>query len=313
MANWLVNLNWDFNIEIWLNCRKNGRAALGWRQWSESEIENLSSYQKATGYFKAMRAGDKIISFLKDRRLGGWGTITKPYNDMIFDPQLKSGTEDADFGRVVQVRWEEKNVPSAEQASRLRPDELHGFAWVAAVNPLKDDAFEKLKHVVEDRSRWEPIAELAEERDADDQVSEEPIQEEWLAPLRESALRKILARDLAALEEGLKPYDPKAGPEEISVGAAGRIDLLCRDKAGNLVVVELKRDTSSDRAIGQLARYMGYVKEQYLEKGKIVRGMIVAHEADEHLRLALQAMPNVELKLYDVTVKVRSPEQRRAR
>lgn len=310
MANWLVNLNWEFNIEIWLNCRKNGRAALGWMQRSESEIENLNSYLRATGYFKTMRPGDRIVSFIKDRRLGGWGTITKPYDEMIFDPQLRAGTKEPDFGRVVHVKWEENNVPAADQAARMRPDELHGFAWVASVNPLQDEAFNRLKNIIEDRSRWEPIAELVEERDADDGMAEEPVQEEWLAPIRESALRKILARNLALLEPGLKAFDPIAGAEEISVGAAGRIDLLCKDKEGNLVVVELKRDTSSDRVVGQLLRYMGYVTEKHLKKGKVVRGIIVAHEADEHLRLALQAMPNVELKLYDVAVTVRSPGKR---
>lgn len=74
------------------------------------------------------------------------------------------------------------------------------------------------------------------------------------------------------------------------------------------MVVELKRDTSSDRVFGQLARYMGYVKKHYLSEGKLVRGMIVAHAADEHLLLALEAFPSVELKLYDVSVTIRPAE-----
>lgn len=306
MANWLINLNWDFNIEIWQNCRRNGRAALGWKQWSESEISNLSSYQKAMRYLRAMKKGDRIIAFLKDRRLGGLGTVNKPFDEMIFDPQLRPGTKDPDFGRVVHVAWEDKDLPPANQASRMQPDEFHGFAWVAAVNPLKDDAYDRLSGILRDRKRWEPIAELAEEREAEDQVQEEVVEEEWLSPLRETALRKILARNLSMLEPGLKPFDKDEGAEEISVGAAGRIDLLCKDRDGNLVVVELKRDTSSDRVIGQLLRYMGYVKENKLPKGKSVRGMIVAHEADEHLRLALQAIPNVEMKLYDVSISIRN-------
>ena len=306
MANWLINLNWDFNIEIWQNCRKNGRAALGWKQWSEGEIPNLSSFQKAMRYFRAMKKGDRIIAFLKDRRLGGIGTITKPYDEMTFDPQLHPGTKDPDFGRVIHVAWEDEDVPPPNEASRMQPDEFHGFAWVAAVNPLKEDAFDRLAKIMRDRKRWEPIAELAEERETEDKIAEEPVEEEWLSPLREAALRKILARNLALLEPGLKPFDAKEGAEEIPVGAAGRIDLLCKDANGNLVVVELKRDTSSDRVVGQLLRYMGYVKENKLPKGKVVRGMIVAHEHDEHLRLALQAIPNVEMKLYEVSVSIRN-------
>ena len=55
------------------------------------------------------------------------------------------------------------------------------------------------------------------------------------------------------------------------------------------------------------------LKENHLGKGKIVRGIIVAHDADERLRLALQAIPNVELKLYNVDVTIRSPEKRGSR
>lgn len=311
MANWLINLNWNFNIEIWVNCQKNGRAALGWGQWPESEIQNLSSFQKASGYFKAMKAGDRVISFLKDRRLGSWGTITKPYDEMDFDPQLHPGSKEADFGRVVHVKWAERDVPPIGQAARMKPEELHGFAWVASVNPLRDEAFERLTGMLKDKTRWETIAELAEERGADDRAPEEEVEEEWLSPIREVALRTILARDLGKIEKGLRPFDSKAGAEEISVGAAGRIDLLCRDSDDNLVVVELKRDTPSDQVVGQLLRYMGFVKENYLKAGKIVRGIIVAHAADERLRLALQALPNVELKLYEVAVTIRAPNKSR--
>lgn len=221
MANWLVNLNWSFKIEIWKNCRLNGRAAIGWKQWSESEIENVSSYHRASGYLEEMKVGDRIISFLKDRRLGGWGTITKPYDESVFDPQLRPGTKDPDFGRVVHLGWEKENVPPIGQAARMQSDEMHGFAWVAAINPLKEEAFDRLRSTLENTSRWEPIAELSEELETEDRLAEEEMQEEWHAPLRETALRGILARNLDLLEPGLKPYDPNAGPEEVSVGAAG--------------------------------------------------------------------------------------------
>ena len=304
MANWLINLNHAFLIEIWLNCRKNGRAAIGWKQWTEDEMDTLSSFRKASGYMKKMRPGDRVVAFLKDRRLGDWGTVTAPYDESVFDPQLRPGTKDPDFGRVVEVRWEDKNTPPIGQAARMRPEDVHGFAVMSTVQPISDEAFERIKQIIEDKSRWEPLSELTEESAVETDGTEGEA-EEWFAPIRESVLRKILANDLSILEPGLVPHDAKNGPEEVSAGAAGRIDLLCADKKGNLVVVELKRDASSDQVIGQLARYMGYVKENFA-KGKVVRGIIVAHEADERLRLAMAAVPNVELKLYDVAVTIRS-------
>lgn len=305
MAYWLINLNWSFNIEIWQNCRKNGLAAIGWRRWTEDEIENLSSYQKAIGYFRRIQPGDVVVAFLKDRRLGGWGTVTKPFDEQIFEPQLAPNTEEADFGKVISVSWDEKHSPPIGQASRMLPEDVKGFTCLSTINPLSQDAFERIKKIIGDRSRWEPIAELSEEQN-DDEYSDESAEEAWYSPVRESALRKMLAADLSQLEPGLVPFDSKTGAEEITVGAAGRIDLFCKDKNGNPVVVELKRDGSSDLVIAQLARYMGYVKINHLPKGKTVRGIIVAHEADERLRLAMAAIPNVELKLYNVKISLTS-------
>ena len=55
----------------------------------------------------------------------------------------------------------------------------------------------------------------------------------------------------------------------------GRIDILARDKNSmSYVVIELKRDQSSDDTVGQLARYMGWIKEN--KKDDNVKGIIIA-------------------------------------
>ena len=42
----------------------------------------------------------------------------------------------------------------------------------------------------------------------------------------------------------------------------GRIDILAKDKrGGQLVVIELKKDQTSDDTVGQLTRYMGWLEE----------------------------------------------------
>jgi len=70
---------------------------------------------------------------------------------------------------------------------------------------------------------------------------------------------------------------------------AGRIDILCTDRrTGNFVVIELKKGRSSDTVLGQVLRYMGWVKH-HLAKGGAVRGVIVSNERDEKLKYALQA------------------------
>ena len=62
----------------------------------------------------------------------------------------------------------------------------------------------------------------------------------------------------------------------------GPIDILATDESGSFFVFELKRASSPDRAVGQLARYMGWVKHT-IGKDRAVNGVIVAKDITEKL------------------------------
>jgi hypothetical protein len=82
----------------------------------------------------------------------------------------------------------------------------------------------------------------------------------------------------------------------------GRLDLLCVDTATNaLVVVELKRGRSADRVIGQVARYMGWVRAHIATNGQDVEGIVLAHEHDDRLRYAAASVPGLTILTYQVT------------
>lgn len=84
----------------------------------------------------------------------------------------------------------------------------------------------------------------------------------------------------------------------------GPIDILAKDKkSGNFVVIELKKNQTSDDTIGQLARYMGWVREHL--KDQDVRGVIIAGQYDRKLDYALKMVPNTEVFLYEVSFKLR--------
>src|SRR5207244_1345898 len=54
----------------------------------------------------------------------------------------------------------------------------------------------------------------------------------------------------------------------------GKIDLLVRDKKSKgYIVIELKKGQPSDDTVGQVLRYMGWVKE-HLANGQEVNGII---------------------------------------
>ena len=86
----------------------------------------------------------------------------------------------------------------------------------------------------------------------------------------------------------------------------GPIDILVKDKVSKgFVVIELKKNQTSDETVGQLARYMGWVKSQ--NDGVEVKGVIIAGQNDKKLEYALKMVPNTEILLYEVDFKLRKP------
>jgi len=82
----------------------------------------------------------------------------------------------------------------------------------------------------------------------------------------------------------------------------GPIDILAvsKDKS-RLLVIELKRGRASDVVVGQLARYMGFVKGKVAEPHQTVEGLVIALQNDNKLRWALSAVPNVRFLRYQIT------------
>jgi len=86
---------------------------------------------------------------------------------------------------------------------------------------------------------------------------------------------------------------------------AWSIDFLCVDKqSGDFVVIELKRGKTSDTTVGQILRYVAYVKKNLAKPNQSVRGIIIAREVDEALRYAIEAVDNITVLTYRVDFKL---------
>lgn len=85
----------------------------------------------------------------------------------------------------------------------------------------------------------------------------------------------------------------------------GPIDILAisKDKK-TMLVIELKRGRTSDVVVGQVQRYMGYVKEELLEQNQTVKGLIIGLEADNKLKRALSVCQNIEFYRYQIDFKL---------
>ena len=81
----------------------------------------------------------------------------------------------------------------------------------------------------------------------------------------------------------------------------GPIDILAisKDKK-EILVIELKRGRASDKVVGQIQRYMGYVKDELAEEGQTVKGMIIGYKGDTKLKRALSVASNIEFYRYSI-------------
>jgi len=85
----------------------------------------------------------------------------------------------------------------------------------------------------------------------------------------------------------------------------GPVDVLAikKDKS-EILVVELKRGRASDVVVGQVLRYMGYVKQELAEENQAVKGVIIALEDDVRIKRALVMAPDISFYRYEINFKL---------
>jgi hypothetical protein len=106
-----------------------------------------------------------------------------------------------------------------------------------------------------------------------------------------TALGKVLALH-AEDEESAIQYSTDLGP----------IDILARDRTTqDWVVIELKKGKSSDAVLGQLLRYMGWVKKHKATGGEGVRGIIITSAPDDRIKYAMLVSQGISFYTYRVS------------
>lgn len=121
----------------------------------------------------------------------------------------------------------------------------------------------------------------------------------------EKDLQNFLAKNLHKIEPDLKLYEEEdITGIEFPVGNRS-IDILALDNNNNYVVIELKVSRGYDRVVGQILRYMAWIRKNHADEGQLVRGIIVAREISEDLLLACSEILNIDLYEYDLSVSVK--------
>ena len=126
------------------------------------------------------------------------------------------------------------------------------------------------------------------------QSSESSLTKPSKLSIAEKNLEDFVEQQLDVIETGLCLVQRQLSTP------AGRLDLLCKDALGNYVVVEIKKSKGTDQVVGQILRYMGWVKEEYPKSN--VRGIVIVAKKDDALRYAIKAVPNIEAKEFKLSI-----------
>jgi len=123
----------------------------------------------------------------------------------------------------------------------------------------------------------------------------------------ERDLQNYLVRNLGLLEPGLKLYEDEDGEFTGVEFPAGHryIDILAVGSDDAYVVIETKVSRAYDRVVGQILRYVGWVKENLAGEAP-VRGIIVASEISKDLILATSSVKDIRLVAYEISFKLKS-------
>ena len=132
---------------------------------------------------------------------------------------------------------------------------------------------------------------IAVEPDIDDNESTEKVTIDIGVKRQQFSNEKLLEDELTArIENGipvfgikLKVYKRKGEYGRQYIIPIGRLDLLCEDAAGNLYIVELKKDSGYDDAYEQTAQYLDWFEKSEKFKSKKVYGIICLNNPTQEL------------------------------
>ena len=143
-------------------------------------------------------------------------------------------------------------------------------------------------------------------------MGEEPPQDEEQATAQntefvlEKYLENFIVSNFDRIFEGQLRYgDLEGNAGQQYATDIGNIDILAT-KLGtkSYMVMELKKGRGSDRVVGQILRYMGWVKKHLCPPGENVEGLVICRDRDERLEYALSVVDSVSAKFYQVDFKL---------
>ncbi len=300
----------DENFDsIWKYDRTNGTIAIGWRKMDQ--LHNTSKKEALAAFDKAYP--DDNLS----RRSRDFNTIWRWYHEVSIGDVIiaRKGTKRViglGFVKGNAYRDDAKSKERRPQSKKVYPHFLDIEWFMTNEDEFEDPVFSPyvFRKTTEEKIISLELHKLIPgfESETGDHVSEAPDQEFGL----EKILRDFLFTNFTQIfPSNLALYeDPEGKPAKEYRTGVGPIDLLAFETTTNsFVVIELKKGRDTDKVVGQILRYMGWVNENMCKSGQIVKGIIVCKERGEKIRLALTMTKNITVKEYRMQFEMVDPEE----
>lgn len=232
-------------------------------------------------FYHAVQRGDTILARRGRKTLAAVGTVRKP---AYYDPK--------------------KNPDACNDRGIVYPNHLDVEWWPTPRDksfPAQVFAMQTIYEIPAEK--FGTLTEGALAADAAPVILDEGVQDQAEFLLEKYLEDFIVSNFDAIFRKKLALYrDPDAGivgqQYETEVGV---IDILATDvNTGSFVVIELKKGRESDKVVGQVLRYMGWVAEKLCKPGQEVHGIIICKEADERLTYAVKMAKNLTVKCYKI-------------
>jgi restriction system protein len=278
---------WDYDV-------RNSTIAVGWRQLGDVSRLDESQLRQRYGdvygktpmlardcnsiwrFYHEISPGDVVVARRGTKKVVGIGTVTGPpfYDEVRAKERVGHLTDDF-YPNFISVHW---------QAKEIQFDSI-------------EFSFYTMYEISEERY-GEVVGTPPHDWPTEEFVLEKHLQDFMVANF-DKIFRGEL--DLYVDPEGNKGTEyPIVGDDGREIG---RIDILAKERTTpSFVVIELKKGRESDKVVGQVLRYMGWVQENLCDHGQGVRGLVICKDDDERLRYALKALPgSVTVKFYRVS------------
>ena len=290
---------WIFVVNDWKDPHTR-KTVLGTTIFENLQVHKVWGIGNGTQNRKNLSAGDKVIIYLagtNGRKFLGSGTISsncKPFtNNEVYPDIVKTILQGwgnfvtfEDFDKFDKPKSLDELAPNLEFI--VKKDKAP-FYFQSGVRSITKEDFDVI--ISEDLARISKKDNIENESQF--------ILEKYMQEFMISNWQNInFGRELTIYKDD----DGNTGEQYTT--DIGYIDILAVDKNGNFVVIELKKGRESDKVVGQLLRYIGWVKKHLATRGQSVGGLVICKDNDQKLEYAISATQGIQIKYYNVNFKL---------